>query len=186
LAVPLIVLRYDAVIGSYLGETAGRLRRVFEFVRTRPCVFFLDEFDTIGKERGDVHETGEIKRVVSSLLLQVDAIPSYVILVAATNHPELLDRAVWRRFQIRVELPRPTRIQIETWCGHAENRLGFVFEYSARRLADSLLGASFAELEEFAQDVARRRILNMPSPSTRSIVQDVLKRWREQLSRKQS
>jgi SpoVK/Ycf46/Vps4 family AAA+-type ATPase len=81
LAVPLFVLRYDGVIGSYLGETANRLRQVFEFVRTRPCVFFLDEFDTIGKERGDLHETGEIKRVVSSLLLQVDAIPSYVILV---------------------------------------------------------------------------------------------------------
>jgi len=186
LAVPLIVLRYDGVIGSFLGETAGRLRRVFEFVRTRPCVFFLDEFDTIGKERGDVHETGEIKRVVSSLLLQVDAIPSYVILVTATNHPELLDRAVWRRFQIRVELPKPTRKQVETWVAAAERRLALSFEYSARRLSDALYGASFAELEEFAQDVARRRVLSMPSPDTRSIVQQTLKHWRLQLSQKRT
>jgi len=186
LAIPLIVLRYDGVIGSFLGETASRLRRVFEFVRTRPCVFFLDEFDTIGKERGDIHETGEIKRVVSSLLLQVDAIPSYVILVTATNHPELLDRAVWRRFQIRVDLPQPTRKQIETWVAAAERRLDLRFEYSTRRLADAMYGASFAELEEFAQDVARRRVLTMPSPDMRSIVQHALKHWRLQLSQKRT
>src|SRR3712207_6872521 len=95
------------MIGSYLGETAGRLKRVFEYARTTPCVLFFDEFDTIGKERGDVHETGEIKRVVSSLLLQIDALPSYVTVVVASNHPELLDRAVWRRFQLRLYLPPP-------------------------------------------------------------------------------
>ena len=69
------------------------------YVRTRGCVLFFDEFDTIGKERGDEHETGEIKRVVSSLLLQVDDLPSHVVVVTATNHPELLDRAVWRSFK---------------------------------------------------------------------------------------
>ncbi len=186
LAVPLFVLRYDGVIGSYLGETASRLRRVFDFVRTRPCVFFLDEFDTIGKERGDVHETGEIKRVVSSLLLQVDAIPSYVVLVTATNHPELLDRAVWRRFQIRLDLPKPTRRQVEQWADLTQKRLGFSFEYSGRRLADSLHGASYAELEEFSLQVARRRVLSMPAPDIRSIVQSALKRWRLQLSQSKS
>ena len=66
---PLITVRYEAVIGSFLGETAGRLERVFEYARTRRCVLFFDEFDTLGKERGDTNETGEIKRVVSSLLL---------------------------------------------------------------------------------------------------------------------
>ncbi|MDP3911996.1 MAG: ATP-binding protein, partial [Gemmatimonadales bacterium] len=98
LAVSLLVVRYESVIASYLGETAVRLSRLFEQVRTQRCVLFFDEFDVVGKERGDIHETGEIKRVVSSLLLQVDALPSYVVVVTATNHPELLDRAVWRRF----------------------------------------------------------------------------------------
>ena len=92
-------MRYEAVIGSFLGETSGRLKKLFDFVRTHQCVLFFDEFDTLGKERGDVHETGEIKRVVSSLLLQIDALPSHVVVVTATNHAELLDRAVWRRFQ---------------------------------------------------------------------------------------
>ncbi|NJX16996.1 AAA family ATPase, partial [Tamlana crocina] len=95
LMIPYYVVRYDGIIGSYLGETATRLKTTFDFIRTQECVLFFDEFDTIGKERGDIHETGEIKRVVSSLLLQIDRLPSYVVVVAATNHAELLDRAVW-------------------------------------------------------------------------------------------
>src|SRR5260221_606986 len=115
LAVPFFVVRYDAMIGSYLGETAGRLKRVFDYVRTTPCVLFFDEFDAVGKERGDIHETGEIKRVVTSLLMQVDDLPSYTIVVAATNHAELLDRAVWRRFQLRLRLPAPTAKELANY-----------------------------------------------------------------------
>ena len=85
IAVPLFVVRYEAMIGSYLGETAARLKRVFDYARTTPCVLFFDEFDAIGKERGDIHETGEIKRVVTSLLMQFDDLPSYTILAGATN-----------------------------------------------------------------------------------------------------
>ena len=106
-AVPLLTVRYDALVGAYLGETNARLARLFEYVRNMPCVLLFDEFDAIGKERGDVHETGEIKRVVSFLLMQIDQLPSYVIAVAATNHAELLDRAVWRRFQLRIDMPAP-------------------------------------------------------------------------------
>ena len=89
-------------------------------MRTRRCVVFFDEFDAIGKERSDEHETGEIKRVVSSLLLNVDALPSYVVVVTATNHPELLDRAVWRRFQLRLELPPPNLETIAEWLRRFE------------------------------------------------------------------
>lgn len=69
LALPFFVVRYEAMIGSFLGETASRLKRVFDYIRTTPCVLFFDEFDAVGKERGDIHETGEIKRVVSSLFI---------------------------------------------------------------------------------------------------------------------
>ena len=110
---PLVLARYEGIIGSYLGETAQRIGQVFEYARSRRCVLFFDEFDTVGKERGDRHETGEIKRVVSSLLLQIDALPSYVVVVTASNHPELLDRAVWRRFQVRLELPMPQSLSHE-------------------------------------------------------------------------
>lgn len=74
-AVPLLTVRYEGLIGSFLGETASRLDALFSAVRIRPCVLFFDEFDAVAKERGDTHETGEIKRVVSSLLLQVEPSP---------------------------------------------------------------------------------------------------------------
>lgn len=175
--VPLIVVRYETLIGSYLGETAARLQRVFESVRLRQCVLFLDEFDTLGKERGDEHETGEIKRVVSSLLLQIDRLPSYVIVVTATNHPELLDRAVWRRFQLRLTLPQASRTGIEHWLERWIRQTGRPLGLAPRTLADKLVGASYAEVEEFARDVDRRAILSMPEPDVKAIVRTRLEQW---------
>jgi AAA+ superfamily predicted ATPase len=175
--IPLFVVRYEGVIASYLGETAGRLQQLFDFVRTRHCLLFFDEFDTLGKERGDEHETGEIKRVVSSLLLQIDRLPSHVLVVTATNHPELLDRAVWRRFQVRLTLPPPTRQQIADWLRDFSERTDFSFGYAPRTLADKLAGASFAEVEEVATDVRRRYILRLPDPDVRAIVRQRMEQW---------
>lgn len=177
LMVPLFVVRYEGVIGSYLGETSARLRKVFDHVRTRRCVLFFDEFDTIGKERGDLQETGEIKRVVSALLLQIDTLPSHVVTVAATNHPELLDRAVWRRFQLRLSLPAPTRAQREEWFRRFEKRLGEPLGFSPRTLADKLARLSFAEMEEFCGDVLRRRVLTGPGTPMKEIVARCLAQW---------
>jgi len=182
LAVPLLVVRYESVIASYLGETAVRLSRLFEQVRTRQCVLFFDEFDVISKERGDIHETGEIKRVVSSLLLQVDALPSYVIVVTATNHPELLDRAVWRRFQIRLELPAPTHKQAEEWFRRFEDRMGEKLGVSVGTLAKSLKGANFSELEQFGQDIQRRYVLSLPQANMQQIIKERLSQWEHRYS----
>ena len=115
LMVPMYLVRYDALIGSYLGETAMRLRQLFDFASTRKCVLFFDEFDTIGKERGDSHELGEIKRVVSSLLLMTDSLPSYTVVIGASNHPELLDRAIWRRFSNSSWTGPRKRASMPTW-----------------------------------------------------------------------
>lgn len=170
LMVPLIVARYEGLITSFLGETASRLRRLFDYVHTRHCVLFFDEFDTLGKERGDIHETGEIKRVVSSLLLQIDDLPPHVVVVCATNHPELLDRAVWRRFQIRLELPRPTGKQIEEYFQNVLPKLSFSLGYSPPQLARSLSGSNFSELEDFLADVARSYVLAIPGGEPKAIV----------------
>ncbi len=174
LMLPLFVVRYEGVIGSFLGETAGRLADLFDFARTRPCVLFFDEFDTLGKERGDNHETGEIKRVVSSLLLQIDSLPSHVMVITATNHDELLDRAVWRRFQLRLEIPTPGRMLLEQWftrfCESAPAPLG----YQPRTLAEKVSGISFAEVEEFGRDIYRRWILGQPDSNMKTIVKSRL------------
>lgn len=170
LAITLFVVRYEGIIGSYLGETAVRLRRLFDFVRTQHCVLFFDEFDTLGKERGDVHETGEIKRVVSSLLLQIDNLPSHVLVVTATNHPELLDRAVWRRFQLRVLLPSPTNAQLLEWVQRFEISMKEPLGVSSDVLASKLAGLSFAEVEEFGTDVLRRKVLATPNGNLQKII----------------
>ncbi len=182
LMVPFVVARYDGLIASYLGETASRLRRLFDYVRTRGCVLFFDEFDTIGKERGDKHETGEIKRVVSSLLLQVDDLPSHVVVVTATNHPELLDRAVWRRFQVRLELPPPTRDQTCEFFEKTVGRIDIPFGFAARTLANKLHGLSYSELEDFVADVARRYVLALPGGDSKKIVAERLAQWQKRFS----
>jgi AAA+ superfamily predicted ATPase len=182
LAASFLVVRYEGVIASYLGETAVRLAKLFEQVRTRRCVLFLDEFDVVGKERGDIHETGEIKRVVSSLLLQVDALPSYVVVVTATNHPELLDRAVWRRFQLRLRLPPPSLSQAEEWFKLFEKRLGTSLGHPCDTLAKKLRGLSFSELEQFGLDVHRRYLLSLPDADIRRIVSERLAQWKERFT----
>lgn len=183
LYVPFLVVRYEALIGSYLGETAQRVGQLFDYVRSRECVLFFDEFDVVGKERGDAHETGEIKRVVSSLLLQIDALPSYVIVITASNHPELLDRAVWRRFQLRLELPMPRAEEIEEWLQRFQLNSGHDLGVSLQKLSHELESASFAEVEEFAMNVLRRAVLDGPDTNRRKILQDCLVAWKQMARR---
>ena len=177
--VPLLIVRYEGIIGSYLGETASRLKRVIDYASTRRCVLLFDEFETLGKERGDTHETGEIKRVVSSLLMQIDSLPSHVIVMAATNHAELLDRAVWRRFQLRLQVPQPTRAQIEAWFKAFEKRHHISIDYAYETLAKRLYGSNFSEIEEFGKVVLRKYVLTQPSANMRSIISSTLKAWSE-------
>lgn len=180
LMLPFYVVRYEGVVSSFLGETASRLDSAFEFARTRRCVLFFDELDTIAKERADEHETGEIKRVVSTLLLQIDRLPAHVVLIGATNHSELLDRAAWRRFQVRAELESPSRSQATRYLERLADRFGGDLGFAPRTLADKLAGASFAELEEFALDVRRRAVLELPDADVRRIVKERLEHWRSQ------
>lgn len=180
LMIPFYVVRYEGLVSSFLGETASRLDHIFEFARTRRCVLFFDEFDTIAKERADLHETGEIKRVVSTLLLQIDRLPAHVVIVCATNHGELLDRAAWRRFQIRLSLTAPSRAEAAHFLEVLRARLGGELGLTPRTLAERLEGASYAELEQFAQDVRRRYVLSLPGGDLGRIVRSRLEQWRTQ------
>lgn len=177
LAVQFFTVRYDALVGSYLGETNTRLARLFDYARTVPCVLFFDEFDSLGKERGDIHETGEIKRVVSFLLMQIDQLPSYVVAVAATNHAELLDRAVWRRFQLRLAMPRPSREALSAFIGHQFDSWPEPAGISADVLAQKLGGTSFAEALEFCQAVRRQHILSLGSQALKDILREQVELW---------
>jgi AAA+ superfamily predicted ATPase len=176
LCVPFFVVRYEKVVNSYLGETAKRLQELFQYARLRQCVLFFDEFDALGKEREDRQESGEIKRVLNSLLLEVDRLPSYVILIAATNHPELLDRAVWRRFQIRTNLPLPDESQIAKWFDLLSLRFPQFNVTKAKRSFSQLQGASYSELQDLAQDVLRRCVLDGSKDPDR-VFREQMKLW---------
>lgn len=177
LAIPFFVVRYDALIGSYLGETNARLRKLFDYVRTQPSVLFFDEFDAIGKERGDTHETGEIKRVVSFLLMQLDQLPSYVVVIAASNHAELLDRAVWRRFQMRLAFPSPDRKHIEILLDRIMSHWPAMPHLSVQKIASKLGSISYAEALDFCQNVRRRHILGLGDVQVDTALETELDLW---------
>ncbi len=177
LSLPLFVVRYDALIGSYLGETNARLRKLFDYVKTQPCVLFFDEFDSIGKERGDTHETGEIKRVVSFLLMQIDQLPSYVLTIAATNHAELLDRAVWRRFQLKMAFPAPQKYEVVAFLERIMASWPELPKMSTSTLTNRLNATSYAEARDFCQNVRRRHILGLGEFSIDSVIKDELDLW---------
>ena len=177
LGLPFYVVRYDALIGSYLGETNARLRKLFDYVRTTPCVLFFDEFDAIGKERGDTHETGEIKRVVSFLLMQLDQLPSYVLVVAATNHGELLDRAVWRRFQMRLAMPAPHRKEVTVFLDRVLSDWPSKPKMTLAKIAAKLGDVSYAEALDFCQNVRRRQILGLGETTVDDALRAELDLW---------
>ncbi|EOZ9483028.1 AAA family ATPase [Enterobacter hormaechei] len=107
LGLPLFTARCDALVSSYLGSTAKNIRSLFEYASNQPCVLFLDELDALAKARDDKHELGELKRVVVALLQNIDDLPEHTVLISASNHENLLDSAVWRRFSYRLEIGLP-------------------------------------------------------------------------------
>jgi len=181
LSLPLLSVRYDAIVDSFLGETANRFRRLIDYVAANPSVLFFDEFDAVGKDRGDSQETGEIKRVVSSLLVQLDRLPSHSVVICATNHPELLDKAVWRRFEVRVEVPLPGPSELKEWFQKFERSLGASAGIDAQEFADCMAGESMSEVEAFTLDVRRRLILSRGKLTPASAAREILGRWQRRL-----
>ncbi|MEQ8854368.1 AAA family ATPase [Gimesia sp.] len=170
LDLPLLTARSDALISSFLGSTSKNVRSLFDHVQNRPCILFLDEFDAIAKMRDDQREMGELKRVVISLLQNIDTLAGNTILLAATNHEHLLDPAVWRRFSTTIQIPLPSvqvrkSMLVNYFCGLVDEEVIFT-------LADLTEGMSGAQLKDLAQDAIRETILSggshvMPSTAFR-------------------
>ena len=172
----LVVLDLATSISSFLGKTGGNLRRSLDYGRATPCVLLLDEFDAIGKRRDDVTEVGELKRIVSVLLKELEDWPLHSVLIAATNHPELLDPAIHRRFDVVLEIPLPGETEREgiltRACGQFSTAVpdGFL-----RTLAGALAGLNGSELDGIAQGAARRHVIEKV-PLARCFVEAIDKR----------
>ncbi|WP_284352652.1 AAA family ATPase [Roseisolibacter agri] len=151
---PLLILDLAAVMSSYLGRTGANLRHVLDYAKGVRGVLLLDEIDALAKRRDDAQEIGELKRLVTVLLQEVDDWPPSGLLLAATNHPDLLDPAAWRRFDVRVEFPMPTTRQVHALVQRAAEAAGLASGALVDALALTFAGASFSDIE---RDLLRAR-----------------------------
>jgi SpoVK/Ycf46/Vps4 family AAA+-type ATPase len=181
LYLPLATVRFDAVVSSYLGETAANLRKVFDFARLRPMVLFFDEFDAIGKHRSAFDEHGELKRVVNSFLQLLDSFHADTLTIAATNHQGLLDSALWRRFDDIIFFPQPTAAQIEDLLARQFRQLPLSQAVRLRTVAGSLQGMSFADVERLAHDAKKECVLSGSNQVTPATLEAAIDRQRRRM-----
>ena len=173
LGLPLYVARLDGLISSFLGSTSKNIRAVFEFASKTPCVLLLDEFDAVAKLRDDQQELGELKRVVNSFIQSVDALTTDVILIAATNHEQLLDPAVWRRFHYLLHIGPPTLEQREQLWELYSGELHWSPK-ELKVLSDLSDGYSAAAIEAAATRLRQRRVTHKERPSLRTALLSLL------------
>lgn len=178
LYLPLATVRFDAVVSSYLGETASNIRKVFDFARSRPMVLFFDEFDAIGKHRSADDEHGELKRVVNSFLQLLDSFRSDTLTIAATNHQGLLDPALWRRFDEILLFPKPDARQILDLLTRLLRQIGVSQSVKLDQAAKSLLGVSHADVERVAVDAIKQTILSNRSVIEPEVLNEAVERQR--------
>ena len=160
LKLPLLVLDLSAVMSSYLGRTGTNLRMVLDYAKSTDCVLLLDEIDAIAKKRDDDSEIGELKRLVTVLLQEIDDWPPTSLMIAATNHPDLLDPAIWRRFDTKIEFPNPDQASIR-------KTLDLYLDQERKKLDPKLLdlfalmlkGRSFSDIEKLSYRLRKEALL---------------------------
>ena len=170
LDLPLVSLDLATSISSFLGKTGFNLRRVLDYARNRPCVLLLDEFDAVAKRRDDGSDLGELKRVVNVLLKELEEWPLRSVLIAATNHPDLLDPAIRRRFDLALDLPLPGRDERVAIMSRAAGRFrDDVPDHFLDALSVTLESVSGSDLESLTRAAVRVHPLRgagSPGPSS--------------------
>lgn len=175
LGLPLLYVRFDAVISSLLGETAANLRKVFEFARSGSWVMLFDEFDAIGRSRDDITEHGEIKRVVNSFLQIMDNFDGRSLLIAATNFERALDPAVWRRFDDVIRFDRPNQEQVRELITRKLRPLTFR-KTQVTGLTEQLIGKTFADVEQVCLDIRKSCALRGEKTVKKEDIEDAMAR----------
>ena len=156
---PLVILDLSAVMSSFLGRTGNNLRHVLDYAKSISCVLLLDEFDAIAKRRDDIGELGELKRLVTVLLQEVDDWPASGLLVAATNHPDLLDPAIWRRFEMILEFSLPSEYQTQNAIIRFFGEDAGSVEYLVPAISTVLSACSYSDIEREIKRIKRESII---------------------------
>lgn len=157
LGLPCYVVRFDAVVGAYLGQTALHLRELFRFTETTPCVLLMDELDAIGKQRGDSQDVGELHRIVITLLQEFEHTRPAGYVIATSNLPTQLDKALWRRFDVVIEFARPSPADLARYGRARAKRLNVALTSKLRGAINR--AASYAEAERLLLSEARQSVL---------------------------
>lgn len=160
LDLPLYVLDLTSVMSSLLGKTGSNLRSVLDFAKSHPCVLFLDEIDAIAKKRSDESDVGELKRLVNILLQEIENWPSQGLLIAATNHPELVDPALWRRFDLDVVFSLPSEDNVKKaifeFLGADVNDFSHLIDL----LVDSQKGESYSNIKRTINKLRKLKLID--------------------------
>lgn len=174
LGIPMFVVRLDTLITKFMGETAAKLRQVFDAVASTRGVYLFDEFDAIGSQRGMANDTGEIRRILNSFLLMIEEDESSSLIVAATNHPGILDEALFRRFDDVVQYHVPSLDEIKALLRmRLANYLKSPAEHA--ELAEVATGLSHAEIARAVNDAIKEAVMQdldrVPADAVRGLLQ---------------
>lgn len=174
LGIPLLTLDLSAVMSSFLGRTGNNLRFVLDYAKKNNSILFLDELDAIAKRRDDTSEIGELKRLVTVLLQEIDNWSTGQLLIAACNHPDLLDPAIWRRFDVVIEFPLPDRAASEaaiiSFLGSDHKEVKRVL---IKTLAQVFSKTSFSEIERLIKTARKQAIIT--NSSITNVLLDIIK-----------
>jgi AAA+ superfamily predicted ATPase len=160
LRIPLFIVRFDSVIGAYLGQTATHLRQLFQFAESTQCVLLFDEVDALGKRRGSPTDVGELDRIVIALMQELELSELLGFVIATSNMPGSLDEALWRRFDLAISFPAPNKREVARFARAKARSFGLP---ATKRLLASVAGQrNYAEIERAIENEARRVALSCP------------------------
>lgn len=157
LGLPLYVVRFDTLIGAYLGQTATRIHSLFHFAENNQSAIFMDEIDALALRRGSHHDIGEVHRIVISIMQQLDLVEPSGVLIAASNIPKMLDPAFVRRFDVNIALPKPTKTALHAFARKDSSRRKILLKSSLKQAVAS--SKTYADIERLLISEQRRIIL---------------------------
>ncbi len=176
LSLPLVIVRLDSVISSFLGETAANLRKVFDYISKNSVVALFDEFDALAKDRGDAADHGELKRSVNAVLQMLDGYRGESILVATTNYESLLDHAVWRRFDEVLLFEMPNLEQIKRLLALKLSGIRRNFDTDDHGIVTLFKGLSHADIERVLRRAVKEMVLSGREFLEKAHLDEALKR----------
>jgi SpoVK/Ycf46/Vps4 family AAA+-type ATPase len=154
---PAFLVRFDSLIGAYLGQTALRLREIFRFAEQTPSLLLFDDVDALAKRRGSPMEVGELDRIVIAFMQELEHARSDGFIVVTSNLPRSLDDALWRRFDLRLQFPKPHKVDLVRFV--RRNSKSFGFQPNRKLLEECRKAVSYADAEQLVISEARRRVL---------------------------